>query len=327
MAIKNEVEGPSGYLHKIREHYLPSSREMADLALERYQKSIGQILTKEYVLDNTDSVLKGLFVAETQIFSERNSQILSSAIPFFFKELYKRNDGNYPETSSNMARLETLFEKCRDGNVQIDYFISEIAESVGPVMDVISFSQKQAAKSRVGNSLQNHLQTIFEKCEIPSSSQQQREDGGTIMDFIIPNLEACSFMPDQVMNIECQTTLKDRFRLTTGKSTDARIKRYLATATGCGLVTARDVHDFTIEKVKEIIINNNVTLVVFAEVKEKLVSMIQSTLDQESSNNPSSATVSELTRLLNRSYNMIGSYKELVNRDIQTILTYWAGVL
>ena len=323
MAIKDEVGGNNGYLRKVRDHYLPSTREMADLAFKRYEQSIGREITKEYVLNNTDAILKGLFLAETQIFNEKNSKILSSAIPFYFSNLYKTNDSKYPETSANMARLENLYNKCKAGEIEIDYFINAISENVGPIMDVISFSQKQAAKARVGNTLQNHLQTIFEKCDIPSSSQQQREDGGTIMDFVIPNLEAYSIMPDQVINIECQTTLKDRFRLTTGKSTDARIKRYLATATGCGLVTERDVRDFSIDKVKEIIINNNVTLIVFDDVKENIISMIETAYQKEKNDNPSSASSAELKNLLSLSHNKIVTYKELVNRDIQSILVYW----
>lgn len=255
MAIKDEVGGNSGYLKKVRNYFLPSSKEMAELAFERYQTTLGVEITKEYALEHTDDILKGLFEAETEIFAEKNSSILSSALPYYFKEIYKRKDQRYPETSANLERLERLFNECRQDRVDMGYFISEISETVGPIMDVVSFSQKQSAKCRVGNTLQNHLQTIFEKCDIPNSQQQQREDGGTIMDFVIPSLEAYSTMPDQVINIECQTTLKDRFRLTTGKSTDARIKRYLATATGCGLVTQKDVNDFSIEKVKEIIIN------------------------------------------------------------------------
>ena len=143
------------------------------------------------------------------------------------------------------------------------------------------------------------------------------------MDFVIPSLEAYSTMPDQVINIECQTTLKDRFRLTTGKSTDARIKRYLATATGCGLVTQKDVSDFSIEKVKEIIINNNVTLVVFDDVKSNIIEKIRTAYDKAVSEDATSATAIELQNLLRLSSNKIVSYKELINRDIKSILVYW----
>lgn len=323
MAIKDEVGGNSGYLKKVRDHYLPSSKEMAALAFDRYQATLGVEITKEYVLEHTDDILKGLFVAETEIFEERNDSILSSALPYYVKEIYKRSDQKYPETSANLERLEQLMDDCKQDCVNMEYFIKEISETVGPIMDVVSFSQKQSAKCRVGNTLQNHLQTIFEKCEIPNSPQQQREDGGTIMDFVIPSLEAYNTMPDQVINIECQTTLKDRFRLTTGKSTDARIKRYLATATGCGLVTKRDVNDFSIEKVKEIIINNNVTLVVFDDVKNNIIEKIRTAYDKAAAEDATSATATELQNLLRLSRNKIVSYKELINRDIRSILVYW----
>ena len=323
MAIKDEVGGNSGYLKKVRNYFLPSSKEMAELAFERYQKTLGVEITKKYVLEHTDDILKGLFEAETEIFAEKNSSILSSALPYYFREIYKRKDQRYPETSANLERLERLFNECRQDRVDMEYFISEISETIGPIMDVVSFSQKQSAKCRVGNTLQNHLQTIFEKCNIPNNQQQQREDGGTIMDFVIPSLEAYSTMPDQVINIECQTTLKDRFRLTTGKSTDARIKRYLATATGCGLVTQKDVNDFSIEKVKEIIINNNVTLVVFDDVKSNIITKIRTAYDKAVSEDATSAAAIELQNLLRLSKNKIVSYKELINRDIKSILVYW----
>lgn len=323
MAIKDEVGGNSGYLKKVRDYYLPSSREMANLAFDRYQSNLGQEITREYVLEYTDEVLRGLFIAETEIFAERNEKILSSALPYYVREIYQRTDDHYPETSSNVDRLVHLFNECREHMVDIDYFVSEISEAVGPIMDVVSFSQKQSAKSRVGNTLQNHLETIFERCNIPYNSQQQREDGGTIMDFVIPGIEAYSSMPDQVINIECQTTLKDRFRLTTGKSTDAKIKRYFATASGCGLVTSRDVNDFSVEKVREIIIDNNVTLVVFEDVKNNIIKKIRTTYQRAFEEDAVSATAIELNNLLRLSSNKIVSYKELVNRDIGSILVYW----
>lgn len=326
MAIKDEVGGNSGYLKKVRDYYLPSSKEMAELAFERYQTRVGVEITKEYVLAHTDDILKGLFEAETEIFAEKNNSILASALPYYVEKIYKRQDQKYPETSANLKRLEDLLNECSQNHVDMEYFIREISETVGPIMDVVSFSQKQSAKCRVGNTLQNHLQTIFEKCDIPNSQQQQRADGGTIMDFVIPSLEAYSIMPDQVINIECQTTLKDRFRLTTGKSTDARIKRYLATATGCGLVTQRDVNDFSIDKIKEIIINNNVTLVVFEDVKNNIIEKIKSAYDKAVQDNATSAIVTELQNLLRLSSNKIISYKELVNRDIRSILVYWENV-
>ena len=295
---------------------------MANLAFDRYQASLGTQITPEFVRNNADEVLKGLFIAETELFNDKNEQVLSSVIPYYYREIYGVNDENYPETSESVSRLVSLYELCRTQMCNVDYFISEISRTLGPMIDVISFSQKQAAKCRVGNTLQNHLKKLFEICSIPNEPQQQRSDGGTIMDFVIPSLSAYEVMPDQVINIECQTTLKDRFRLTTGKSTDARIKRYLATATGCGIVTQRDYKDLTIGKIREIVVDNNVTLIVFEEVKHNIISKIEDELAKcvEESDEVGIKDMEQLLRLCN---NKVISYKELINRDIGSILVYW----
>lgn len=107
----------------------------------------------------------------------------------------------------------------------------------------------------------------MDKCGFKFDRQEKLEDGETIADFFLPNKDAVRTNPNKVLNIECQTTLKDRHRLTTGKSTDQHIQRYLATGTGIGLFTKKDINDFTFEKLKELIIINNIQVVVFAEVK------------------------------------------------------------
>ena len=322
MAIKDEICGQSGYLKEVRNHCLPNSQEMANLAFARYQEELGQELNEAYIRDHADEVLKGLFISETELFNEKNNSLLSSVIPYYYNQLYGVSDEKYPETKANMDRLVELYNECKNDNCEMDYFIQVISETIGPMVDVISFSQKQAAKSRVGNTLQNHLKKMFEICGISNEPQQQRSDGGTIMDFVIPSLEAYSIMPDQVINIECQTTLKDRFRLTTGKSTDARIKRYLATATGCGLVTARDVKDLTIQKVREIVVNNNVTLVVFEDVKHAILDKIQDEI-QKSIDAGDEVLHREMEQLHRLCQNKVISYKELINRDIRSIQVYW----
>lgn len=192
---------------------------------------------------------------------------------------------------------------------------------------MVSFSQKQSAKCRVGETLQNHLANIFDMCDVPYETQQQKIEGGTIMDFVIPNVAAIEEMPDQVINIECQTTLKDRFRLTTGKSTDAKIKRYLATVTGAGIVTKRDLNDFSIDKVKEIIMDNNVTLVVFAEVKSKIIGMLEESkkkLENGRTIGNTSITLEELEKLIKLSGKKIITYSNLIKRDINSAMVYWS---
>lgn len=325
MAIKDEIQGPKGYMKKVRDNYLGATKEMANAAFEKYERETRLNLSKENILKDIDETLKKLLIAETSIYNDRSARIISEVIPYYYKNIFEKEDENYPDTSNYIRRILEIYEKCSKKSYKEADFICEIFEITSPVIDHISFSQKQSAKTRVGDSLQNHLEKIFEVCEIPYETQKQKDTGGTVMDFVVPNLAAIENAPDQVINIECQTTLKDRFRLTTGKSTRANIKRYLATATGCGLITERDVNDFSIDKVKEIILDNNITLVVFKEVKQAIRDMLEKHKEslQKTPDKVSAVSLKDTDKLIKMCDSKIISFGELIKRDIQSVLVYW----
>lgn len=326
MSIKDEIEGPAGYLKQVRDEYMPDTKKMAELAFDYYVEAVGVELSAEYVVDNADEVLRSLFLAETRIFQSKNYEIMQHVLPYYYTKIYGQCDDKYAETSAKITELVEIFDKCKQESYTVDMFIDNISKITTPIIDIVSFSQKQSAKCRVGETLQNHLANIFNICNVPYETQQQKVEGGTIMDFIIPNVAAIEEKPDQVINIECQTTLKDRFRLTTGKSTDAKIRRYLATVTGAGIVTKRDISDFSVDKVKEIIMDNNVTLVVFAEVKERIIQMLENTkykLENGKTVNNAAITLIELNKLIKLSNKKIITYSELIMRDIYSAKVYW----
>lgn len=326
MSIKDEIQGPSGYLKKVRDEYMPDTKKMASLAYEFYSKHSKEELTAEYVTENADDVLKGLFLAETSIFEVKNNEIMYRVLPYYYSQIYGKLDSKYIETSKKIDELVDIYKKCKEADYSVEMFIDGVSKITTPIIDTVSFSQKQSAKCRVGETLQNHLASIFDICEVKYETQQQKVEGGTIMDFVIPSVAAIEEMPDQVINIECQTTLKDRFRLTTGKSTDAKIKRYLATVTGAGIVTKRDINDFSVDKVKEIIIDNNVTLVVFADVKARIQNILNETKDKITdgkSVNKATITLEELEKLIKLSDKKIITYSELIKRDINSAKVYW----
>lgn len=326
MGLKEEIQGPSGYLKQVRDEYMPDTKKMAELAFDYYANTLSFELTAEYVADNADEVLKSLFLAETEIFQRKNNEIMNRVLPYYYSVIYEKKDEKYAETSEKIKELVKIYEKCKEETYTVDMFIEEISNIATPIIDTVSFSQKQSAKCRVGETLQNHLSNIFNICDVPYETQQQKIEGGTIMDFVIPNVLAIEEMPDQVINIECQTTLKDRFRLTTGKSTDAKIKRYLATVTGAGIVTKRDLNDFSIDKIKEIIMDNNVTLIVFSEVKERIKEMLETAKQKiDSGKNVANAAITsdELDKLIRLSDKKIITYSELIKRDINSAKVYW----
>ncbi len=326
MSIKDEIQGPSGYLKMVRDEYMPDTKKMAALAFEFYSKTSDEKLTPDYVSNNADQILKGLFLAETNIFKNKNNEIMYRVLPYYYTCIYGKKDERYSETSERMADLIDIFKMCKEESYSFDDFINGISKITIPIIDTVSFSQKQSAKCRVGETLQNHLASIFDICDVPYETQQQKGEGGTIMDFVIPSLSAIEEMPDQVINIECQTTLKDRFRLTTGKSTDAKIKRYLATVTGAGIVTKRDLNDFSVDKVKEIIMDNNVTLVVFEEVKERIIAILNDTkakLVAGKTVQNAAVSLEDIDKLIRLSDKKIINYSELIKRDINSAKVYW----
>ena len=69
MAIKDEIQGPKGYMKKVRDNYLGATREMANAAFEKYEKETGLKLTKENILKDIDGTLRALLITETAIYN------------------------------------------------------------------------------------------------------------------------------------------------------------------------------------------------------------------------------------------------------------------
>lgn len=320
MALKNEIQGPKGYMKTVRDNYLGSTKEMANLALKKYEAEIGITLTKDIVLNDVDEVLLNLIISETSIYNERCEHFVPEVIPYYYTNIYKQSDAAYQETSESIDKLLEIYNKCGDTTYDQENFIHDIFSIVTPMLDYISFSQKQSAKTRVGECLQNHFEKILSICDIPYETQKRKVDNETKMDFIIPSVDCANKTPEHTINIECQTTLKDRFRCTTGKSTKENIKRYLATVTGCNVITDKDNRDFTIHKLKETVIDNDITLVVCKQVKEKIKKLIEDYIDKGKF---SEISLDAATKLINELDERIITFEQLIIHDIPNILKYW----
>ena len=112
------------------------------------------------------------------------------------------------------------------------------------------------------------METIFKILGITCEPQQPV--AGQKLDFVLPNLTQLEEKPLQTALLECQTTLKDRFRLTSGKRQALRTKKYLATATGANVITLVDDTDITKEKLAELSAHG-ITLITFQKVRAGLV--------------------------------------------------------
>lgn len=329
--LKKELQG-NGIIKEVRNELLSNTKMMAELVFAKVEEEIGHEVKREDIVNDVDGFLKKLLIAETEIYKNIAPQVIKQVIPYYYDEYYDKYDGGEVKHQNMFELTEQLVDIYNNiHQYEIGEFITQVSSLLSEPMDIICFSQRQSAKTRVGESLQNHLSKIFDIIGTTYEVQLQLDNGGTIMDFIIPSKEKVDMEPSQTINIECQTTLKDRFRLTTGKLTTEHVKKYLATATGCGLINARDVSDLSIDKVKEIIIDNNTTLVVFKEVKDMIISKIQDykqSIEQQNEKvrrgkSKIIVTSKDCDRLLLLSNNKIITYDELILRDINTINKYW----
>lgn len=303
---------------------------MAGLALEKYEEKLKHPLTRDDIMANTDDVLRQLLVEETALFNERIRRLGENILPLYYDRYYGKSH-KYIHMEDKINSILDTYKKTKLNTLDERGFIDEISKEIIPVSHHIAVSNSQSAKSRAGAALENHLALLMDRCGFKYSKQVQIESGETIADFFLPSLKAAEYWTQDVMNIECQTTLKDRHRLTTGKFTDQPIKRYLATGTGIGLFNKKDINDFSLEKLKELILINNLKIIVFSEVKTKLLSIIDEELikreNKVSSDNDDGKTEkitnSELKKLKSRARGSILSYSELFCKEISPYMEQW----
>ena len=322
-SLKEELQG-NGILKTIRSDFIGHTVEMAELALNAYESKIGTTLTKQTILNNTDEVLKCLIQEETQIFNERMNQMEESVLPTFYREHYNKGTP-YVHLDAVMASMDNIYSQVQSGIVSREEFVASISKSIIPVARYIATSNSQSAKTRAGASLENHLSLLLTRCGFSFDTQVRTKNGETRADFFLPNLASAYDSPTMVINIECQTTLKDRHRMTSGKLTDLPLQRYLATGTGCGLFNEHDINDFSFEKLQELLITNHIIVVVFEDVKNILLGKIDQAIE-DMKNDPSKSpklSLDEMESLKSRAMQNLISYKELFNNTIVPYTGLW----
>lgn len=147
-------------------------------------------------------------------------------------KIYRTLDDCYPSARRLIEELDVIYYDVKDGKIIEEVFLEKVSLRMNPITHLISFSIYQSSKSRAGTAFENHLQKLLDICKIKNKSQQQEREGKTIIDFVIPSIEEAQRNPAHSASIECQTTLKDRFRLSSGKTITTDMNCFLATPTG-----------------------------------------------------------------------------------------------
>lgn len=259
--LKQEVQTQDGFLKEFKEEYMPDAQEMSDKALERYEEENGE-LTPDFVRKNFNRLLQRMIEIETELYREYEKKAVNHSPCLFIDEHYKE-DNEYPETQQLLSDLEKIYEEEED----FEEFFQRMFPKLYPLANHIAQSASQSRRTRAGKSLESHIENLLEVMGYDFDRQEEVE--GAIIDLVIPNMEAFHNNPDYTIFLACQTTLKDRFRLSLSKlPTVNRVRTFIATATGQNLITSSDDADLTEGKVQEIE-DKGYRIIVFDEVKEK----------------------------------------------------------
>lgn len=323
--IKEELQG-NEIIKRVRSIYMGSTAEMAELAREEYELSVGHKITKKDVMEHTDEVLMDLIKTETALFVSKSENLAENIIPIYQAKIYGP-DSPYNHMNKLVDSLEQVYKQVESGTIDFGTFIKLVNKHIIPASQHIAMSNSQSAKCRAGASLEHHFSYLLDVCGFPYETQKQIEAGETIADFFLPNEKAVFQNPKMVMNVECQTTLKDRHRLTSGKFTDYPLERFLATGTGCGLFTDSDFKDVSIEKLKELILSNNITLIVFDEVKNNLIDKIQSKIDKVINDEKytSKIPISDLKTMRTRAPQSVITFNEFFTKRVEPYIALWSS--
>jgi len=234
---------------------------MSDLAFQEYERENGRI-TAGNVRNNISNIIEGCIRIELDRFNRIKGDILQNWIDDLL------NGDNAAQTYPAIFQQVTEAIGVFSAEMTEQEKLNRITSLTSEINEFIVFGLKQSAKTRAGKCLENHLQRMFEILQIPFEPQVVLDRQK--LDFAIPNLETVSNTPRNTALVECQTTLKDRFRLTQGRRQAIRqAGKFLATATGGNVITMSDDADLTTEKLAEIT-EYGVTLIVFQRVQEFL---------------------------------------------------------
>ena len=320
--LNEELQSSNGLIAMARSSVMPNEKEMSELAFKQYQK-IHTDFDASVLSTSADEVLKELLQIENEIYQKKVSQLLTGFIPYYYDNISGTMEDAYPEMRKYMANKKKLYDSICSGQCSYEEYLEQSARLNAPVMHRVSFSIMQSSKARAGAAFEHSFERMLDYIDVEYETQQKEGEGKTITDIIIPSMAGAKNTPNFSADIECQTTLKDRYRLTLGKSSASQIHYYLATPTGVGIFNKRDNHDITLEKVEDIVLKQGVTLIVFSEVRDKIQRMLIENINSD--NDKPTIQIGAARDLLDKLGGGIITFTQFFNNVIPGLMKYWSG--
>ena len=249
----------------LRAKLIGNTAEANANARDTYVKRHGEI-SQANILENISSIISQIFIIQRETFEKAIQEIESNWINYVLD--FSDDQHKFSTYVDAPSKINSILDST-EGSL---YKTQKLLGVLAPIQSPLSFSNKQAGKTRGGSALESHLEYLFNKLNMKFDTQKTPliTGGGEKFDFIFPDIERFERISNDCMLCEAQATLKDRFRLTQGKAQTVPTNKYLFTAGGAGIVRANDtVNDFTLTKLDELQ-SKDVTLVVLKEVKEDI---------------------------------------------------------
>ena len=262
--LKNEIQG-SGFLADVKERHLPDSSEMTELALGEYEERYGQLTTAD-VKQQFSYILEQLLEIEMELYAEYEKDVYRNALVYFLEDYYAGEGANaktsYPETHRIMNEIEDIYA----GNGDFIEDLGEILPLLYPIFDDISVSASQARRKRAGISLNNHIENVLEELPYSIVGKTQR---GNCRKYTFTTDHGNGTAPTNIL-MGFHTSLSDRYRQTLSEETEEEksIPKYMATASGRGIISDDDRTDITVNKIDDIY-SHGFKLVAFKDIKSE----------------------------------------------------------
>jgi hypothetical protein len=261
LKMKPEIQQSKGLLKEVKQvQMMPDKKAMANLSLNKVRQIIE--LNENYVKANFSDTLKLLIRTEYALYKENEMRIIGNSLNYFLHTHFQRTE-KFPELQKYFLQMKQRYANENDRT--FEDIMGETTSELFPLMNLIIMSTANAAKSRAGSSLENHIENLLNILQYQFEAQQYVDT--VKVDFVFPNLNYLMQHPRNSFILCSQTTLKDRFRLAISQVPAlSNVRKYLVTATGAGVITGRDTGDLTPQKITELT-DKGFNLIVFDDVK------------------------------------------------------------
>ena len=252
----------SSFFESLRHNFFSDSDEFIKLITDEYASSFGEI-TSEKIQNNTSQILENLITLGKKKWDNIRFNIQRNWV-----ENSLNNIENISKEFPNIAiKLNNLINAINNNKTNNEKIIT-VHQSIFDITSNFETSNRQAAKHLAGFTFEAYIKFFLKKLNYKFESQKEITQG-EVLDFLYPNQETVLTNPSNCIVTECQSTLKDRFRLSLGKIPVGNpIDRYILTAGGIGIITNNDFNDLTENKVAEMR-EKGWKVVVFKKLKEE----------------------------------------------------------